>query len=128
MFSLWDPESSRVWPTADIHRINSCRGSFSRNSRAWNGDLMDPSRDLDAERVDDSKIAQLLNLAVSVVVVGALYFAREILIPITLAVLLAFVLAPLVQLLRRLKVPRAPAVLLAAALSLAVLLGLGGVI
>lgn len=91
---------------------------------------MEPTRDdrLQARPVDDSKTAQLLNLAVSVVVVGALYFAREILIPITLAVLLAFVLAPLVQLLRRLKLPRAPAVLLAATLSLAVLLGLGSVI
>jgi predicted PurR-regulated permease PerM len=90
---------------------------------------MDPSRDdpLEISPVDDSKTAQLLNLAVSVVVVGALYFAREVLIPVTLAVLLAFVLAPLVQLLRRLKLPRAPAVLLAAALSLAVLLGLGSV-
>jgi predicted PurR-regulated permease PerM len=90
---------------------------------------MDPSR-VDALQapVDESKTGQLLNLAVSVVIIGALYFAREILIPITLAVLLAFVLAPLVQLLRRLKLPRAPAVLLAAALSLAVLLGLGSVI
>ena len=68
---------------------------------------MDPSRDdpLETRPLDKSKTAQLLNLAVSVVVVGALYFAREILIPVTLAVLLAFVLAPLVQLLRRLKLP-----------------------
>src|SRR6185312_16412567 len=91
---------------------------------------MDSSRDdpLEIRPLDESKAAQLLNLAVSVVVVGALYFAREVLIPVTLAVLLAFVLAPLVQLLRRLRLPRAPAVLLAAALSLAVLLGLGSVI
>ncbi len=91
---------------------------------------MDPLRvdPTDAPLVEDSKTAQLLNLLVSVVVVGALYFAREILIPITLAVLLAFLLAPLVQLLRRLKIPRAPAVLSAAALSLAVLLALGSVI
>jgi predicted PurR-regulated permease PerM len=91
---------------------------------------MDPSRDAapPVPPVAESKTAQLLNLAISVAVVGALYFAREILIPITLAVLLAFVLAPLVQLLRRTRLPRAPAVLLAAALSLAVLLGLGSVI
>ncbi|MGZ3276003.1 MAG: AI-2E family transporter [Caulobacteraceae bacterium] len=78
--------------------------------------------------VDESATGQLLNLAVSAVVVGALYFAREILVPITLAVLLAFLLAPLVQLLRRWKAPRAPAVLLAAGFSLAVLLTLGSVI
>jgi predicted PurR-regulated permease PerM len=87
--------------------------------------LEDP---LEARLVEQSKTAQLLNLALTVTVVGALYFAREILIPITLAVLLAFVLAPLAQLLRRLKIPRAPAVLLAAALSLAMLLGVGSVI
>jgi predicted PurR-regulated permease PerM len=89
---------------------------------------MDRSPDLDDRPVEDSKTAQLLNLAVSVVIVGALYLAREILIPITLAVLLAFVLAPLVEFLRRLKMPRSVAVLLAWALSLALLLGLGSVI
>jgi predicted PurR-regulated permease PerM len=44
-------------------------------------------------------------------VVAILYFAREILVPIALAVLLSFVLAPLVRILQRLKIPRALAVL-----------------
>ncbi len=42
----------------------------------------------------------LFTLLVGVVVVAGLYFAREVLIPITLAVLLSFMLAPLVNLLR----------------------------
>ncbi|MEJ0047970.1 MAG: hypothetical protein WDN04_18995 [Rhodospirillales bacterium] len=40
-------------------------------------------------------VSSLVTLAVSVVVVGALYFARDVLIPVTLAVLLSFLLAPL---------------------------------
>jgi predicted PurR-regulated permease PerM len=55
----------------------------------------------------------LMTLAVCVVVVCALYFAREIFIPITLAVLLSFVLAPLVRLLRDWHLGRAPSVILA---------------
>ena len=70
----------------------------------------------------------LMTLAVSVVVVTALYFAREVLIPITLAVLLSFVLAPLVGRLRRLGLWRAPSVLLAVVLALGVILALGAVI
>lgn len=50
------------------------------------------------------------------------------LIPITLAVLLSFVLAPLVGLLRRLRLPDLPAVLLAVVLALGVIVGLGSLI
>jgi predicted PurR-regulated permease PerM len=46
-----------------------------------------------------------------VAIVGALYFAREILLPFALAVLLSFLLAPLVKRLERLRVPRPVAVL-----------------
>lgn len=38
------------------------------------------------------------NVMVGALVVAVLYFAREILVPIALAVLLSFVLAPLVRL------------------------------
>ena len=70
----------------------------------------------------------LLTLAVGVVVVGALYFAREVLIPITLAVLLSFLIAPLVNLLRHVRIGRVPSVLLAVVLALAVILAFGGLI
>jgi predicted PurR-regulated permease PerM len=55
---------------------------------------------------------------------AALYFGRDIFVPFALAILLAFALAPLVDWLRRIKVPRIAAVLLA--VSLAVLI-IGGV-
>ncbi len=72
--------------------------------------------------------AQLLTLAVFVVVVTGLYFAREVMVPITLAVLLSFLLAPLVSRLRHIHVPRVPAVLLSVVLALGVILALAGLI
>ena len=39
----------------------------------------------------------LTTVLLFVVVIGALYFAREVLVPIALALLLSFVLAPLVR-------------------------------
>jgi len=64
------------------------------------------------------------NIIVGVIVVAALYFAREILVPIALAVLLSFVLAPLVRLLQRLRVPRSLAVIGAVATALVASLSL----
>lgn len=73
-------------------------------------------------------VNQLLSLAVAVVVVAALYFAKEVLVPITLAILLSFVLAPLVERLRHWYVPRVPSVILAVLLAFGVIAGLGSVI
>jgi predicted PurR-regulated permease PerM len=70
----------------------------------------------------------LLMLAVFVVVVTGLYFAREVMVPITLAVLLSFVLAPLVNLLRLIHLPRVAAVLLSVVLALGVIVALAGLI
>jgi len=64
----------------------------------------------------------LLVLLVAVVVVAALYLAKTVLIPITLAVLLSFVLGPVVALFRRIHVPKVAAVLLAVLLALTVIL------
>ena len=63
-----------------------------------------------------------------VMTVATLYFGREVLVPITLALLLAFVLAPLVGLLRHLRLGRVPSVLLAVLLAVGLILALGGVI
>ncbi len=62
-------------------------------------------------------------LAVAVVV-AALYFGRELLIPLALATLLAFVLAPLTVGIRRLGIPRAVAVTAVVAITLGTLVGL----
>jgi predicted PurR-regulated permease PerM len=73
-------------------------------------------------------LRSLLAIVVGVVVVAALYVGRDVLIPITLAVLLSFVLAPLVALLRRLWLGKVPAVMLAALLALGAMIVLGGLI
>ncbi len=70
----------------------------------------------------------LLSLAVAVVVVSALYFARDVLIPITLAVLLSFLVAPIAAWFRRWRCGRAGSVVLAMLLPLVVLVGLGTII
>src|ERR1043166_4155122 len=73
-------------------------------------------------------LVTLVMVALGIVVVGALYLAREVLIPITLAILLSFVLGPVVSLFRRLHLPRVPAVLLAVTLALCTIATLGSVI
>jgi predicted PurR-regulated permease PerM len=70
----------------------------------------------------------LLTLAVAVVVVAGLYLGRTVLIPITLAVLLSFLLAPIVNLLRRIHFGRVLSVLVAVMLALGVIVALGGLI
>ena len=67
-------------------------------------------------------------LQVGVVVVAGLYLGREVLIPITLAILLSFLLGPVVDLLRRLQFPRTLAVLVSVVLALGLALGVGGLI
>ncbi len=71
------------------------------------------------------KVATLLTLAL---VVTALYVGRTVFIPIAIAVLLSFVLAPLVRLLRRWRVPRVPSVGLVVLLACAILAGIGTMI
>jgi predicted PurR-regulated permease PerM len=56
-------------------------------------------------------------MAVGVLIVTVLYFGREIFMPIALAVLLAFALAPLVRVFRNWHLPRVPAVLAAVLLA-----------
>ncbi len=70
----------------------------------------------------------LTGVVVGVAVICALYFGSEVLIPITLAVLLSFVLSPLMELLRRIWLPRGVAALLAVLIAIGVIIALGGII
>ncbi len=63
-----------------------------------------------------------------VMIVATLYFGREVLVPVTLALLLAFVLAPVTTLLRRLHLGKVPSVLLGVILALGLIVAIGGVI
>ena len=63
-----------------------------------------------------------------VFVVGALYLGSEILIPLALAILLSFMLAPIVTRLRRWHLGRIPSVLLVVLLVFTALLGVGSIV
>jgi len=63
-----------------------------------------------------------------VMIVATLYFGKEVLVPVTLALLLAFVLAPLVELLRRIHLGKVPSVLLGVIMALGIILAIGAVI
>jgi predicted PurR-regulated permease PerM len=65
------------------------------------------------------------NVFMIATVVAALYFAREVLVPIALAVLLTFILAPVVGFLQRLHFPKVLAVASAVVLAFVILLSLG---
>jgi predicted PurR-regulated permease PerM len=67
-------------------------------------------------------------MAVGVIVVAALYFGREVFVPMALAVLLSFALGPPVQLLRRCHINRVIAVIAVVVLAFVVILGVGAVI
>ena len=69
--------------------------------------------------------SSLTTVFMAVVVVSALYFGREVLVPIALAVLMSFVLAPLVRLLQRWFVPRIVAVAIVVLIAFGAVFSLG---
>ena len=82
----------------------------------------------DVVRNKDLGRSVLPTLFGAAVIVAALYYGQELTVPLVLAALLAFVLAPLCTLLQRLWLPRALAVLVAVLLTFAILGGLGAVV
>ena len=77
---------------------------------------------------DAPAITSLLSFQMGVVVIAALYLAREVLVPITAAILLSFVLSPLVDLLRRWRLGRVPSVLIAVFAAIAIIGAIGTLI
>ena len=75
-----------------------------------------------------SRIANLLGVMVAVLAVACVYLARAVLIPLTLAVLLSFLLAPLMHLLRGLRLGRTVSAVAAAVVGLGLIAGLAGLI
>ena len=67
----------------------------------------------------------LTTVLMAVVVVSALYFGREVLVPIALAVLMSFVLAPLVRLLQSWFLPRLVAVAIVVLIAFGAIFSLG---
>jgi predicted PurR-regulated permease PerM len=73
----------------------------------------------------EARTATLQSLLIAAIVITGLYVAREVLLPLALAILLSFVLTPALLLLRRLKVPRVVGVAIVVAFAFALIFGLG---
>ena len=73
----------------------------------------------------DSRTATLQGLLIGAIVIAGLYVAREVLLPLALAILLSFVLTPPLLLLRRIKVPRVLAVGIVVAIGFGFIFALG---
>ena len=84
-----------------------------------------PLTDFNRPAVGPVAASALPTVLLVVVVIAALYLAREVLVPIALALLLSFVLAPLVRILRTWYIPRWLGVIVAVIVGFAVIFGLG---
>ena len=88
-----------------------------------------PTSDLAAvEAHADATSSGLATLAVGVVLVAALYFGREVFVPLALAILLSFALGPLVLLLRHWHVNRVFAVVSVVGLAFVLIIGIGALV
>ncbi len=67
-------------------------------------------------------------LFIFLAVCAILYFGQEILIPIVLAILLSFLLSPLVRMLQKIKIPKTPAIIGVVLVAFTVLFGVAAVV
>jgi predicted PurR-regulated permease PerM len=77
---------------------------------------------------DPTRLTSLTTLLAGVIIVACLYFAQRVLIPITLAILLSFLLSPVVNMLRAIHMGRVSSVITVVVLALGVVLALAGLI
>lgn len=83
------------------------------------------SSTLPPRQVASTSASTLTSIVVAAAIVLALYFGREVFVPIALALLLSFMLAPLVRMLQTWYIPRVIAVLGVALFAFATIFGLG---
>ena len=83
-----------------------------------------PGEHLDTNREAAGLVAAVASTILAAMVISALYFGREIFVPMALAILLTFVLAPAVHALQHIRVPRSLAVVGVVLCAFACILGL----
>ncbi len=110
-----------------MRRLLAMRGGSMTLSRIL-ADMESPRAEIPAAVIPTGEVtaaSRLLTLVGIVVVIAGLYFGRQVLIPLALAVVLAFLLTPLVALLEKGHFGRVPSVLAALVLSFAILTAAG---
>jgi predicted PurR-regulated permease PerM len=75
-------------------------------------DPLGPTPDIGTPKPEDDGFAQPATLTAALALIAAMYLARDILIPIVLALIFSFLVAPLVRLLQRLRFNQVLAVLI----------------
>ena len=73
-------------------------------------------------------LSAVATAVLAVIIISMLYFGRDIFVPIALAILLSFVLAPLVEVLQRIHVPRALAVVSVVLLAFSLIFAMGSLL
>ncbi|MFG1303332.1 AI-2E family transporter [Xanthobacter autotrophicus] len=71
---------------------------------------------------------RLVTFFAAIAIVTVLYLGRDVFVPIAVAILLAFVLAPVIMVLRRIRIPRTAAVVAVVLVTFLGLMALGGMI
>ena len=102
----------------------------SRLFRSWVTKMADQAPEFDGHiRCDlPPGVFGMLAVLVTATIIAVLYFAREVFVPITLAVLLSFLLAPAVRWLRRLRVGRITAVVFTVMIACMAIAGFAAVV
>ena len=92
--------------------------------------MADPVAEFDGRpRADLPRVVfGMMAVLVTATIIAILYLAREVFVPITLAILLSFLLAPAVRLLRRLRVGRVTAVAFTATLAFMAIAGFAAIV
>ena len=88
-------------------------------------------RQLFRARTSEELIALFSAVATAIlafIIITTLYFGREIFVPIALAILLSFVLAPLVGVLQRIQMPRGLAVVSVVILAFVLIFAMGSLL
>src|ERR1700755_359201 len=104
------PLALKVDPTFGFN--NRCASVARRDHTSWENEMADqPGTFVSRSHAElPPTLTGAMAVPATATVIAMLYFAREVFIPITLAVLLSFLLAPGVRLLRRLRLGRVPAI------------------
>jgi predicted PurR-regulated permease PerM len=90
--------------------------------------LLEPRNPVSPGVRSDIAISRSLTILAVLGIIAALYFAKAILLPLALAVLLTFVLAPLVRLLESWSLGRIPSVIIVVVSAILIIFGIGSFI
>ncbi len=95
------------------------------NGRALQPPLLTTEQDAPRPHLGNGTVSTLVGF---IAIVSMLYFGRDVFVPVALAVLLSFVLSPVILVLRRIKVPRTLSVAIVVVVAFLGIITLGGVV